>query len=168
MATFSLPHLRGEQDDADPQVQQAGVGELMAHSDYVGLSVYPYSYAYDTGGTPPEDYFAPALAYGKPIAITETDMPTQDFTAFFVPYQFEAQHQTHFIDFLLRKGVEHEFVFVVNWANIDFDRLLDDIPVVMRDQARFWAYTGLQESGGCPKPALFIWDAYLELPRARR
>ena len=168
LASVSLPHLRGEQDDADPQAQQSAVAELIPYLDVLGLSVYPYSWAYDGDGAPPEDYFDPALAMGKPVAVTETGMPTQDFTAFLIPYRFEVEHQTNYIDFLLRQAAEHEFVFVVNWANIDFDRLLDDLPILLRDLARFWAYTGLQTSDGCDKPALSIWDAYLDLPLEAR
>lgn len=168
LASVTLPHLRGEQDNADPAAQQAAVAELIPSLDILGLSVYPYSWAYDRGGTPPEDYFEPALAFGKPLAVTETGMPTQDFTAFLVPYRFEEEHQTNYIGFLLRQAAAHEFAFVVNWANLDFDRLVDDLPIPLQDLARTWAYTGLQTSDGCAKPALSIWDAYLDLPLASR
>lgn len=164
-ATFTLPHLRGEQDEADPEEQQAGVAELLPWSDYVGLSVYPYSWAYDSNGAPPQDYFDLVLAYGKPIAIAESGMPSQSFTAFFIPYEFEVEHQTNYMEFMLRHASEHEFVFVVNWAPIDFERLLDHFPLGLRDLGKFWAWTGLETADGCPKPALAIWDAYLRLPK---
>ena len=62
-------------------------------------------------------------------------------------------------------AAELEFAFVVNWAGIDFDPMLEHFPPGVRDLATYWAYTGLQRSDGCPKPALAIWDAYLALPR---
>jgi hypothetical protein len=66
---------------------------------------------------------------------------------------------------MLEQGVAHDFQFIVNWTALDFEELLQAIPIFLRDLARFWVYTGLETTEGCPKPALGVWDAYLELPR---
>jgi|Deesub1362A_J573_1020465.scaffolds.fasta_scaffold03379_4 hypothetical protein len=164
-ATFTYHHMRGDQEEADPAAQRAAVSALMPYSDLLGLSVYPYSWVFSETRRLPEDYFDLALQFDKPIAITETGMPSQPFSAFLIRYDFQAQDQRAYLEFLLRAAAELDFEFVVNWAPIDFEPMLKHFPPGLRDLGRYWAYTGLQRSDGCPKPALAIWDAYLALPR---
>lgn len=165
-ASFTYPDMKGNRDDsAPPEQHQAAVRELLAHTDLLGLSVYPYSYIYGGDGSLPADYFDLALSYNLPVAITESGMPSQEFTAFFVNYPFEVQHQTNYMKSMLQLANQHDFRFVINWAAIDFEELLQEIPIFMRDLARFWVYTGLETGPGCEKPALTIWDAYLQLPK---
>ncbi len=164
-ASFTYPDMQGDRDDSAPaEEHQAAVRALLDHNDLLGLSVYPYSYIYGGDGSLPADYFDLARSYGLPVAITESGMPSQEFTAFFVEYPFKVQHQTNYMETMLQQANRHGFRFVVNWAAIDFEELLEAIPFFMRDLARFWVYTGLQTTEGCDKPALTIWDAYLQLP----
>lgn len=162
-ATFSLgPIAFG--DDA----QRYQVRELMPYNDLMALSAYPYGWAYPGGALKPvpETFFDAALAFGKPIAIAETGEPSQDFQAFGQSYRFTDADQAQYIDLLLRKAKEHAFVFVVNWAPIDFDRLQAKLPdPAARELASLWAYTGLMRSDGAPKAALSLWDKTLTLPR---
>jgi hypothetical protein len=165
-ASFTYPDMKGNRDDSAPAEQhQAAVRELLAHTDLLGLSVYPYSYIYGGDGSLPADYFDLALSYNLPVAITESGMPSQEFTSFFVKYPFEVQHQTNYMKSMLQLANQQNFRFVINWAAIDFEELLQDIPFFMRDLARFWVYTGLETGSGCEKPALTIWDAYLQLTK---
>ena len=164
-ATFALLHLRGEEDEVDAEAQQAEVEALLPYLDILGLSAYPYGWIYEPLGRVPEDYFDPALAFGKPVAVAETGMPSRGFKAYGVQYDFDSEDQVRYVDLVLRKALEHDFVFVVNWANIDFDPLLEHFPKDLRDLGLYWAYTGLQRSDGCPKDALYVWDAYAALPR---
>lgn len=166
-ATFTYPDMKGDRDDSAPAARhQEAVAELASANDLLGLSVYPYSYIYGGDGSLPANYFDLAASYDMPIAITESGMPSRSFKAFFVNYPFEVQHQTNYMQSMLDQAVRHRFGFVVNWANIDFEELLDDFPPGLRDLGRFWAWTGLETSDGCGKPSLEIWDAYLSLPRA--
>ena len=112
----------------------------------------------------PENFFDPVLTFGKTLAITETGAATKNFHAFGIDYKFNEDYQTQYIDLLLKKAYQYHVEFVVNWASIDFDRLLESIPNEAREIGAIWAYTGLQRSDGCPKKALALWDAYLHLP----
>lgn len=74
----------------------------MADSDCFRLSVHTYSWACDPYGPPPEDSFKPALAHGMPIAAAESGVPSRGCTSFFIAYDFELDHQTDHIEFMLR------------------------------------------------------------------
>lgn len=166
-ASFTNSHLNGL-DGGDKAAQVREIRTILPYLDLIGLSVYPYGWAY-TGGRVepfPDDFFQTALSFGKPLEVTESGVPSQSFTALGRRYEFSETYQREWISFLLRQANVHRFKFVVNWAAIDFDRLLPAIPSgQQREFALFWAYTGLERSDGCAKQALAVWDAYLRLPR---
>ncbi|MBI5934718.1 MAG: hypothetical protein HY867_13515 [Chloroflexi bacterium] len=163
--TFSVNHMNGL-DGGDTAAQKKEIKTLLPYSDIVGLSAYPYGWAYNSGSPAPipQNFFDVALSFGKPIAIAESGVPSRAFTAYGKTYKFSEAYQAQWIKFLLKKAYDHNFVFVVNWTGIDFDKLLAILPPEMRELARFWAYTGLEKSNACAKRALPIWDDYLNLP----
>jgi len=165
-ATFTLSHMQGL-DGADAAIQSEQIATLMDYCDLLGVSAYPHGWQYWPKGKidpVPENFFDIALTFGKPIAITETGAPSMNFTALGINYEFTEDYQYQYIDLLLRKAHEHEFVFIVNWTSIDFDKLLEVFPKEAVELGTIWAYTGLQRSDGCPKKAVHLWDAYLALP----
>lgn len=163
-ASVTLQHIQGL-DNANSRKQYTEIKEFMEYNDILGVSAYPYGWAYSSGKEDPlpDDYFDDVLHFGKPVAITETGAPSQNFSAFGVDYTFDEDYQKEYIALLLEKAYEYKFVFVVNWASIDFVRLLDIFPKETRELGMIWVYTGLQRSDGCPKKALYVWDAYLQL-----
>lgn len=168
-ATFTNTHLNGL--DGGDKIQQADdVRALLPYLDLLGLSAYPYGWAYPDGKLDPipEDFFETALSFGKPVGVTESGAPSRSFTALGRTYEFSEDYQARWIGFLLRQANLHRFRFVVNWAAIDFDELLQTIPSPeLQEFARFWAWTGLERSDGCPKRALSVWEAYRQLPRGQ-
>lgn len=165
-ATFTNTHLIGL-DGGDKMAQRGEIEALLPYVDLLGLSVYPYGWAYEDGKVdpPPVDFFATALSFGKPIGVTESGVPSKSLNVFGRSYEYTEDYQARWINFLLSQANEHRFWFVVNWAAIDFDELLEAMPPgEARDFARFWANTGLERTDKCPKKALTIWDAYLRLP----
>ena len=166
-ATISQAHLEGLEDNMDVVKQKQELQEFLKQNDVVGVSSYPYGFGGRTIKSFPETYFDSIidLANGKPIAITETGMPSQNFKSHLFSYNFSEADQLNYINFLLRKSSEHKFEFIVNWVAVDFDKLVKDIPSLFaRSLAMLWAYTGLERSDGVAKPALAVWDAYLALP----
>ena len=167
-ASVSLAQINGL-DQGNPILQKEKVSEFMQFNDFLGISTYPYGWAYWPAGKldpVPEDFFDTFLIFGKPIAVTETGAPSQDFSALGTNYKFDENYQRQYIELLLRKAHEYDFEFVINWANIDYDKLLEIFPDKnLREFATIWAYTGLQRSDGCKKKALYVWDAYLKLPK---
>ncbi|MBU7036134.1 MAG: hypothetical protein HXS49_13155, partial [Theionarchaea archaeon] len=167
-ASFTLAHIKGLAG-ADSAVQVQELKELMLYNDILGLSVYPFLWADPSHRMDPvpEDYFDSALQFGKPIAITETGAPSQDFHALDSDFEFDEEYQKDYMTLLLKKACDYEFVFVVNWVPVDFVDLLEVFPDDLRELGMIWAYTGLQRSDGCPKKALYVWDVYLSVTYSR-
>lgn len=163
--TFSVNHMNGL-DGGNKAAQKREITALLPYSDLIGLSAYPYGWAYNSGSPAPipQNFFDVALSFGKPIAIAESGVPSRTFTAYGKTYKFTEAYQAQWIKFLLKKAYDNNFVFVVNWTGIDFDKLLAILPPEMRELARFWAYTGLEKSNTCAKRSLLLWDDYLNLP----
>lgn len=163
-ASFTYPDMKGDRDDAAaPEHHQQAVAELLPHNDLLGLSVYPYSYIYGGDGSLPPGYFDLAASYDLPIAVAESGMPSRPFTFGGTTFPFKVEHQTNYMRSLLQHAHEQEFEFVVNWAPLDFEALLQEFPPELRELGSVWAYTGLENSDGCEKPALQVWDAWLQL-----
>jgi len=76
--------------------------------------------------------------------------------------------QEQFIDFLLESSMANDFVFLINFVGIDYDRLFEQISSGGSDAVRalwsIWVSTGLETADGGAKPALDKWDTYLALP----
>lgn len=163
-ATIQYEHLRGIEDAAKKNLgrQMPGVRELMSHSDLAALSTYHFA----TFHNPPrDDYFAPAQELGKRIAIAESGAVSRDLQIFKMNLPGNQDDQKAFLGFMLQKAAEMRFAFVINFITIDYDRMLPKLPKSIREVAKAWAYTGLQESDGRPKAALQVWEVYR---RARR
>ncbi|GAB4549252.1 MAG: hypothetical protein Fur002_26350 [Anaerolineales bacterium] len=164
-ATFTIGHMSGL-DGGDQTIQKTEIESLLPWLDLIGLSAYPYGWMYESGKADPipEDFFAAALAFGKPLAVTESGAPSYSFSAFGKNYEFTEEYQARWVGFLLRQAGEHQFRFVVAFTGIDYDKLLAVFPADVRELGAIWVYTGLERSDGCAKRALSVWDAYLGLP----
>lgn len=164
-ATFTMSHMSGL-DGGDQTIQKAEIESLLPYLDLLGLSAYPYGWMYESGKADPipEDFFAAALAFGKPLAVTESGAPSYSFSAFGKDYEFTEEYQTRWVRFLLEQANTHQFKFVVAFTGIDYDKLLAAFPADTRELGTIWVYTGIERSDGCPKQALSIWDEYLGLP----
>jgi hypothetical protein len=86
-ATFTNTHLNGL-DGGNREAQKLEITELLEYSDLLGLSVYPYGWAYGNKVAISDDLFDTALSFGKPIAITESGMSSAGFEAFDVQYSY--------------------------------------------------------------------------------
>lgn len=146
-----------------------GAKDLMESSDVLGISTYPYAFWF-TQKPVPQDFFDLAVQISdetrKPIAITETGYSSDTFNAFGATYSSTEEDQFQYLELLFKKANEHKFLFIVNWAGIDFDKLTKKFfPGSAQDFSWLWTYTGIQRSNGNPKKAYYLWDAYLNLPR---
>ena len=75
--------------------------------------------------------------------------------------------QLQFTELLLETAAENEYLFVINFATTDFEKLCEKLPPPLDDLARIWAYTGMQTSDKSPKLVLAEWDAYLKAKYSR-
>ena len=65
---------------------------------------------------------------------------------------------------LLEAAERDRYEFVVNYAAIDFERLVERLPGDVAWLARIWMHTGLLTSDGEAKPALDVWRRALARP----
>jgi hypothetical protein len=154
-------------DEARRTDQIGGVRDLMRFSDLFAMSVYPYLSSTSQGATP-DNFFDFARTFHKPIAVSDCGMTSRSV---FVPSLNLAMHgspkdQAQFIRLLLSRASRDRYVFVVNFATTDFERMFANRPQPVDERLRAMAYTGMQTSDRTAKPALAVWDAYLKLPYA--
>lgn len=161
--SFAVLHLNGLADGADKERQYKLVRDIMPYSDYFGMSVYPYM-SWDVPAPIPDDFFDFARSFGRPIVVAESGYSSRNVWVSLFLLSGSEKLQNHFLDRLLRAAVRDSYVFIVNYAAIDFDKMIGSLPSNLRGLAGIWQYTGLMTSRGKAKPALALWDAYHQLP----
>ena len=166
--TTEILHYKKLAADARKSDQQGEVAELMNYSDVFAMSVYPHM-SYDVPRPVPADFFDFATRFDKPIAVSESGMTSKDveLKAFNLTLRGSEADQLQFTELLLETAARNEYLFVINFATTDFEKLCDKLPPPLDDLARIWAYTGMQTSDKSPKPALAEWDAYLKAKYSR-
>ena len=100
----------------------------------------------------------------KPIAITETGFPAEDFSIMGGSLTFESNpaKQDRYITQLLAQADRRGFVFIINFVLRDYDALFDKTGG--GDNNIAWRDTGLYDEDGHPRPALETWLAALARP----
>ena len=164
-STVQYEHLRGIENDSKKnlRLQRPAVKALMRHSDLLALSTYRYGTFHPNPMG--HDYFKVARSFGKPIAIAESGALSKDVKIFGTRLPASEADQRAFVTGLLQQATRGRFPFVVNWVAIDFDPGLKRLPRSVREVAKAWVHTGLQNADGTDKPALSVWDAYLAASR---
>ncbi|MCB0279850.1 MAG: glycosyl hydrolase 53 family protein, partial [Calditrichaeota bacterium] len=157
-------YLQGGNGISKEQQEQA-LQDIAPYLDVIGISLYPYELVLNSDSvesiyTVLEDRIQPMLQLQKPIAITESGVPDREFTTNNTQYTFTQENQRDFVSAMLQLAMLHEFKFVINYAAIDYDKMLMYYSPETQDIAKIWAWTGLAKSGGQTKPALQVWDQY--------
>jgi len=166
--SIEVLHLNGLADKANKQRQYKLVKNLMAYSDYFGMSLYPYM-SWDVPSPMPDDFLDFATEFGRPVVVAESGYSSRNVMVSLVPLFGSKENQARFISRLLEVGVRDRYVFIINFASTDFEKLIKKLPgYTLRQLAGIWKYTGLQTSSEKPKPALIIWDRYYRLPFEKR
>jgi len=166
--TTAVLHYKEIAKESKGSGQEAQVAEMMKHSDVFAMSVYPFM-SYDVPRPVPEDFFEFARKFGKPIAVSESGDTSKDvyLKAWRLTLKGGEENQRQFTESLLSRAAKDRYLFVINFATTDYEKLCQKLPKPMDDFARIWAYTGMQTSDEAPKPALSAWDAYLGFPYMR-
>jgi hypothetical protein len=167
--TTEVLHYKKLATEAKDKDQEGEVADLMRQSDIFAMSLYPHM-SYDVPRPFPADFLDFATKFQKPIAVSESGMTSQDveLKAFKLTLKGSEADQQRFTEILLKTAMRDRYLFVINFATTDFEKLCARLPAPMNDLARIWAYTGLQTSAKKPKPALTVWDATLHSPYERR
>jgi hypothetical protein len=159
--TTEVNHYLERATEARGSGQEREVADLMRHSDVFAMSYYPHM-SYDTRWPIPEDFFAFARRFRKPIAVSETGMLSREVTVTGLKLRGSPEDQRQYYDVLLKAAQRDRYRFVVTFCTTDYDRLLPALLTEAREIANIWTYTGLQTGDGKPKPALEVWDWWLK------
>lgn len=126
------------------------------------ISTYPY-FVFSHGADIPADYYSPLLPRtSKPIAIAESGYST----AAFAQFTNTPEDQVAYLN-TIHTQLGPRLAFWVNTLLNDFN--LDSYAKEMEKQGRDpqeaqnlgnFAYIGLRNFDGSPKPALEVWDAF--------
>ncbi len=166
--TVQYEHLQGYPSESQGKqaLQQQAVREVMASSDLLAISLYPYGPW--VAPEVPASYLDPlwplAAATGRTVAIAETGFPSKPFTAFHYTFTGSPVLQDRYLSMLLDQAQAHRLAFVVNWVAVDYDKLTAQLPPEAQELATVWQYDGLWDSSDLPKPALATWDGVLAKP----
>lgn len=147
------------------QLVEAGIGPLLAYSDIVGVSVYPYVFFshFDRGDPAnlPGDWLSQVDSFstGKPLAISETGWIGEDLAIATYSYAESSDEakQNAYLTELLQAANARNMPFVIWWTVADFDTLwtatLGQDPL-----AKIWKDIGLYDGSQQPRQALQTWD----------
>lgn len=153
--------------DADPEGQARALADILPYTDWLGLSVYPYMTRYMTGPLPDDFFDQLAALTEKPIAITETGFPAQNFTILIgntrVEMPSDDERQAEYMQALLNAAAEHRFRLVVNFVLRDYDALWQSLGA-REDLTIAWRDTGLYAEDGRERPSLTLWRERLAQP----
>jgi hypothetical protein len=169
--SFGLGDLRSPRE-------AAAARDLIAASDYVGLSFYPYASSFDEkfgalpyrGPTPWREPLAWIASYAKkPIAICETGFTSQDIDIpkYGLTMSGSPKQQALYVDDLFKTARRDHYLFVVWYLAIDYDKLYAKMPAGS-DAMKLWKNIGFFDCNLHPKPAWAAWQAGVEESRIRR
>ena len=152
-------------DNNDHVQQRLAALQLLEHSDYYGLSFYPYLSSYL--GTPyPANTLDELFSISdKPLAITETGYTAQTFSmdaggGNIVTVESDQMRQDNYIKDLFEACDRRKALFVINFAIRDYDQLWQKIGSP-NDINIAWRDSGLYDENGVPRLALSTWRQYL-------
>jgi hypothetical protein len=183
-------HVRAALKKEFPDVQigiSFGLGELrlkkeaeaakalVASSDYVGVSFYPYGSPFDEKfGAPPYGGEKPwreplgwLRAYtDKPLAICETGFTTQDIEIkqFDLKMKGSPETQASYTKELFEIARRDRYAFVVWFLAVDYDKLYAKMPKGS-DVLKLWRNIGFFDGEVRAKPAWDIWKAGVDASR---
>jgi hypothetical protein len=160
--TTEALHYKKLVKEAKGTDQEREVADLMKHSDFFAMSVYPHM-STELPRPIPGNFLAFATGFKKPIAVAESGMTSRNvpMRSYGLVLTGSDADQVQFTELLLKTAARDEYEFVINFATTDFEKLVAKLRPPQNDIARIWAYTGMQTSDRKPKPAQAYWDAYM-------
>jgi alpha-glucosidase len=146
-------------------VLEAEVKSLLEHSDLVAISTYPFLIENNRyvrpDGRLDQDYYERAYALaatlGKPLAFEQTGYISRDLyvASRDVTVPGSDARQQLFVEHLLHDSHVENVSFLINFISHDYGTNYGTSAGSMT-----WAYTGLWNEDGTPKPALTNWELY--------
>jgi Glycosyl hydrolase family 53 len=168
-STTEVLHYKRLARDSKGSPQEKEVTELMRYSDIFAMSLYPFM-SLETPRPVPANFLDFAMRFKKPVAVSESGMSSRDvpLKSYGITLLGSEGEQRIFTELLLKTAARDRYVFVINFASTDSERLVSRLRPPLDDLARIWAFTGMQTSSAKPKPALAVWDGFLKAKYAGR
>lgn len=142
--------------------QQSALRDLLADSDYFGLSLHPQLSSFLANEVPSETVLQSILSLSnKPIAICETSYPAQEATLLggTVVYNGSATKQKQFFQNLFAVCAFHDTRFMVNFIVRDYDLLWQQIGSP-DDFNKIWRDTGFYDENGTEREVMQVWRGH--------
>jgi hypothetical protein len=165
-----------ESDDIEALVEAGR--EVVAYSDLIGLSIYPYLFGniglegIANPSTLTDDWLSrwATIDPQKPFAITETGYIAQDLIIpeFGISVKGTEGHQAEYVQRLLKEAQRLDAEFVIWFVLRDYDAFVQTVEVLGIETQNFllWRDTGLIDEAGVPRPASQVWIEWLAKERA--
>ena len=146
--------------------QLAALDELLMHSDYYAVSLYPFLTAYFASDFP-ADMFDQIFALStKPAVIAETGMIAEDMTVFSILFEGSQGKQDSYMQSMLAAADANGLIFV-NWFVLqDYDLLCDFFGGCVGTD-RIWRDAGVYDGSGNTRPSHDTWKSWLEKEKDR-
>ena len=146
--------------------QLAALDELLMHSDYYAVSLYPFLTAYFARDFP-ADMFDQIFALStKPAVIAETGMIAEDMTVFSILFEGNQGKQDSYMQSMLAAADANGLIFV-NWFVLqDYDLLCDFFGGCVGTD-RIWRDAGVYDGSGNTRPSHDTWKSWLEKEKDR-
>lgn len=150
--------------------------KALPYSDYVAISTYPYwvvpgmKIRQANPADLPRNWFAQwaDLAPEKPFAVGETGYIAEDMVIpkYNVNIKGDPVWQADYVAFMLQSLHDLNAEFVAWFVPRDYDQLYDQLDEMGLASPAWliWRDNGLWDGAGYPRPALSVWDAWLQLP----
>ncbi len=151
---YATSLLKGWTSD-NHATQMAAFNKFIPHSDYLGLSLFPFASKYGTS-TYPATMWKELLALStKPVAVTASGYLATKVTLSGYTFNGTPQKQAAFVKELLDRASKGRFRLVVNTIVRDFDPLWKKTG--SDPGAAALKNTGLYDVSGKARPAHAIW-----------
>lgn len=162
-ASVQYEFLRGVDNEAkhNVEVQSPNVKKMLNYSDILALSTYKYGIYHNPLSF---DYFQKALSFGKTVAIAEMGAMSENTRIFSVHIKANRKDQKKFVKTVLENAQQHNFLFVINFVSIDYDKMISKLPDPIDEIAKAWVHSGMQTYKRKDKDALKTWRYFFKQP----
>ncbi len=141
--------------------QLAIFNDILMHSDYYAISLYPFLTAYFASDLPANMFSEIFSLSSKPTVIAETGMLAEDMNAFSILFEGNPGRQVDYMQTMLAAANDNDLLFV-NWFVLQDYDLLCDFFAGCSDEDRLWRDTGVYDGSGNPRPSHASWKSYLD------
>lgn len=151
--------------NSDHLNQIRAINDIQLYCDMVGFSLYPYLTNLLTDPLPGDLLDRIFKMTTKPVCVTETGYPAQEFSISNPPVTFlgSEQKQYDYLKMLFSSAQTNNAKFIINFVLRDYDSLWIELGSP-EDVTKLWRDTGLWDENGNERLSLSLWKEKLKLP----